>query len=95
VTEDLRTALDAHRRRAEAFRWEVPDAFNFGRDVVDRLAAGAPRPALLWGDAAGRERRLSFADAAAGSNRARASCASSGSAWGPRAGDAPRVPGGT
>jgi acetyl-CoA synthetase/medium-chain acyl-CoA synthetase len=69
VADTLRAALDAHRRRAEAFRWDVPDAFNFGRDVVDRLAAGPPRPALLWADAAGRERRLSFADAAAGSNR--------------------------
>src|SRR5262245_4500018 len=69
VAEDLRAALSAHRRRVEAFRWDVPDAFNFGRDVVDRLAAGPPRPALLWADAAGRERRLSFADAAAGSNR--------------------------
>ncbi len=69
MAEGLRAALDAHRRRAEAFQWEVPDAFNFGRDVVDGLAAGPPRPALLWRDAAGRERALSFADAAAGSNR--------------------------
>jgi acetyl-CoA synthetase/medium-chain acyl-CoA synthetase len=69
VADDLRAAVDAHHRRVEAFRWDVPDAFNFGRDVVDRLAAGPPRPALLWCDAAGRERRLSFADAAGGSNR--------------------------
>jgi acetyl-CoA synthetase/medium-chain acyl-CoA synthetase len=70
VPEDLRQALDAHRRLGEAFRWDVPDRFNFGRDVVDRLAAGPPRAALLWRDAAGRERLLSFAEAAAGSNRA-------------------------
>jgi acetyl-CoA synthetase/medium-chain acyl-CoA synthetase len=69
VEPDLRSALDAHRRSVEAFRWDVPDAFNFARDVVGRLAAGPPRPALLWRDAAGRERRLSFADVAAGSNR--------------------------
>jgi len=69
VAEGLQAALGAHRRSVEAFRWEVPDAFNFGRDVVDRLAAGPERPALLWRSAAGAERRLSFADAAAGSNR--------------------------
>ena len=70
VAEGLQAALDAHRRSVDAFRWDVPDAFNFGRDVVDRLAAGPERPALLWRSAAGAERRLSFADAAAGSNQA-------------------------
>jgi len=69
VAEGLTAALDAHRRSVEAFRWDVPDSFNFGRDVVDRLAAGPERPALLWRSAAGAERRISFADAAAGSNR--------------------------
>jgi acetyl-CoA synthetase/medium-chain acyl-CoA synthetase len=69
VAEGLQRALDAHRRSADAFRWEVPGSFNFGRDVVDRLAVGPERPALLWRSAAGAERRLSFADAAAGSNR--------------------------
>ncbi len=67
---DLQGALDAYRRSVEGFRWEVPPDFNFGRDVVDRLATGRERPALLWRGAAGAERRLSFADAAAGSNRA-------------------------
>ena len=70
MAEGLTAALDAHRRSVEAFRWDVPDAFNFGRDVVDRLAAGPERPALLWRSAAGAERRISFAEAAAGSNRA-------------------------
>ena len=40
--------IDAWRRRADAFRWEVPDAFNFGRDVVDRYAAEPGRPALRF-----------------------------------------------
>ena len=70
MAEGLTAALDAHRRSVEAFRWDVPDAFNFGRDVVDRLAAGPERPALLWRSAAGAERRISFAEAAAGSDRA-------------------------
>ncbi len=69
MAAELQAALEAHRRSVEAFRWDVPDSFNFGRDVVDRLAAGPERPALLWRSAAGAERRLSFADAAAGSNR--------------------------
>jgi acetyl-CoA synthetase/medium-chain acyl-CoA synthetase len=65
----LRADLDTWRRQVEAFRWELPDVFNFGRDVVDRFAAQPERPALLWRDAAGRERRLGFGDVRAGSNR--------------------------
>ncbi|MBW2268185.1 MAG: AMP-binding protein [Deltaproteobacteria bacterium] len=61
--------LDAWRRNSAAFRWELPDRFNFGSDVVDALAIEAG-PALLWRNAAGAERRLSFADVASESNRA-------------------------
>ncbi len=66
---DLGDALDRYRARVEAFRWDVPDRFNFGRDVVDAFAADAERPALLCRDASGRERRLRFADVARGSDR--------------------------
>ena len=65
----LEQQLASYRSRVETFRWDVPDAFNFGRDVVDRYAADPTRPALLWRNSAGRERRLSFADVAAASNR--------------------------
>ncbi len=59
-----------YRRACEGFRWEVPDTFNFGRDVVDRTAAADPaRPALLWREAVGAERRLSFAAVREGSDR--------------------------
>ncbi len=61
--------LDAWRRQVEGFRWDVPDCFNFGRDVVDGFAAGPERPALLWRDAGGRERRLSFGEVRRGSDR--------------------------
>jgi len=61
--------LDRYRRTCESFRWEVPDAFNFGRDVVDRFAEEPSRPALLWRDAAGGERRLRFSDVSAASNQ--------------------------
>jgi acetyl-CoA synthetase/medium-chain acyl-CoA synthetase len=67
--DDLRAGLDRYRRSLEAFRWDVPDDFNFGRHVVDRFAAEPERPALLWRDAHGSERRLSFAQVARGSNR--------------------------
>jgi len=60
-------ALEAHRRAREGFRWELPDAFNFGRDVVDRQPP--ERPALWWRNAAGRERRLAFGEVARASNR--------------------------
>ncbi len=65
----LREALERQRRAAEAFRWQVPERFNFGRDVVDRHAEQPDRPALLWRDAGGRERRLSFGEVAAASDR--------------------------
>jgi acetyl-CoA synthetase/medium-chain acyl-CoA synthetase len=57
---DLREALDRHRRAREAFRWEIPDAFNFARDVVDGYAPG--RPALLWRGRDGSERRVAFGE---------------------------------
>jgi acetyl-CoA synthetase/medium-chain acyl-CoA synthetase len=63
-------ALDRWRREQDAFHWSVPDPFNFGRDVVDRFAADPARPALLWRDAEGKERRLGFGDVRAGTNRA-------------------------
>jgi len=66
---ELGTTLDAYREAVRRFRWEVPDAFNFGRDVVDRFAEDPERPALLWRDAAGRERRLRFEDVRRESNR--------------------------
>jgi acetyl-CoA synthetase/medium-chain acyl-CoA synthetase len=64
---ELSDALERHGRAREAFRWQVPDAFNFARDVVDGFAA--ERPALLWRSAAGGERRLDFGAVQAGSRR--------------------------
>jgi len=66
---DLQQSLDDYRRSVDRFRWDVPEVFNFGRDVVDRLAADPDRPALLWRSASGGERRLSFADVKRESNR--------------------------
>ena len=44
-----------------SFRWETPERFNFGRDVVDRLA-DEDRYAMTWLGADGNEGRLSFAE---------------------------------
>jgi acetyl-CoA synthetase/medium-chain acyl-CoA synthetase len=65
----LGPGLDEWRRRRDAFRWEAPDAFNFGTDVVDRFARDPVRPALLWRGADGSERRLSYAEVARAANR--------------------------
>ncbi len=65
----LGATLDEYRRHTEEFRWDVPDEFNFGRDVVDRWARTPDRPALLWRDSAGAARQLSFDDVRADSNR--------------------------
>jgi acetyl-CoA synthetase/medium-chain acyl-CoA synthetase len=65
----LDPALDAFRRKRDAFRWQAPDAFNFGADVVDRFAREPSRPALLWRGADSSERRLTYADVARASNR--------------------------
>ncbi len=68
--KDTHRALAAHRERCAAFRWDVPETFNFGRDVVDRFAAADPeRPALLWRNAAGDERRLRYGEVRTESNR--------------------------
>jgi len=52
-------------------RINVPGRFNFGFDVVDEYARLEPgKLALLWVDDSGAEKRFTFADIAALSNRA-------------------------
>ncbi len=53
------TDYEATRR---GFCWNVPKTFNFGADVVDRLAREADGPALIWANAKGEEKRFSYAD---------------------------------
>ena len=50
-------------------RLEAPAAFNFGADVVDAWARDPSKLALVWCDAEGNERRLTFDDVAHASNR--------------------------
>ena len=55
---------------ARAFRWQVPERYNIGADVADRQAAEhGDRLALLFLDEQHRERRFTFREMAALSNR--------------------------
>ncbi|MFQ5959286.1 MAG: acyl-CoA synthetase [Alphaproteobacteria bacterium] len=53
--------VDYHET-CRTFDWNLPETFNFGADVVDRYAREVERPALIWCNAAGAERRFTFAD---------------------------------
>ena len=57
----VRTQAPYEKFHAE-FRWNVPDTFNFGADVVDRIAREADGPALIAVDQTGRERRYAYSD---------------------------------
>ena len=61
--------MDDYGRAVAAHRLETPAAFNFGADVVDVRARDPSKPALIWCDAAGNERRLTFDDVSRASNR--------------------------
>ena len=52
--------LDYAQARA-AFRWSLPETFNFASDVVDAWARDPAKLALLWCNEAGDERRYTFA----------------------------------
>jgi acetyl-CoA synthetase/medium-chain acyl-CoA synthetase len=49
--------------------WNIPERFNFARDVVERLAAETDRRALVFVDAAGDAREQTFAEVAAATGR--------------------------
>jgi acyl-coenzyme A synthetase/AMP-(fatty) acid ligase len=65
----MKNAMPDYSATYGAFRWEVPSHFNFGGDVVDAWARDASRLALIWCDEQGRERRFTFAEISALSNR--------------------------
>jgi acyl-coenzyme A synthetase/AMP-(fatty) acid ligase len=52
-----------------AFRWNIPETFNFGTDVVDRWARERDGPALIWENESGEERAYSYSDLSLLSNR--------------------------
>ncbi len=66
-----RIDFDSYEDFAENFRIEVPEAFNFGFDVVDEWARVEPdKRALLWCNDAGEERAFTFTDIKHLSNQA-------------------------
>jgi acetyl-CoA synthetase len=53
-----------------AFRWDVPDFYNIGADICDRIAADHPdRAAVIDVSETGEETVCTFAELRAGSNR--------------------------
>ncbi len=66
-----RIEFDSYEDFAENFKIEVPEAFNFGFDVVDEWAEVEPdKRALLWCNDAGEERVFTFTDIKKLSNQA-------------------------
>jgi acyl-coenzyme A synthetase/AMP-(fatty) acid ligase len=64
-----RTRMEDYDATCREFSWEVPPTFNFGVDVVDAWAEDPERPALIWCNELGLERRFTFADIRNASNR--------------------------
>ncbi|HVO13767.1 MAG TPA: AMP-binding protein, partial [Alphaproteobacteria bacterium] len=54
------TRADSYEAVCQAFRWEIPARYNMARDVCDRHADEADRPALIYVDSAGAVRRYGF-----------------------------------
>ena len=65
-----RIEFDSYEDFYENFRIEVPEAFNFGFDVVDEWARVEPeKRALVWCDDHGAERTFTFTDISKLSNK--------------------------
>ena len=61
--------MDDYERTVAEHRPETPATFNFGADVVDAWARDPSKLALVWCDAEGNERRLTFDDVSRASSR--------------------------
>lgn len=55
---------ESYRTIRDTFSWQVPEAFNFGTDVVDKQARDADGPALIWENEAGENAAYRFSDIA-------------------------------
>ena len=63
------TIMDDYEAAVAGHSLDTPATFNFGADVVDAWARDPSKLALIWCDAQGNERRLTFGDVARASNR--------------------------
>jgi acetyl-CoA synthetase/medium-chain acyl-CoA synthetase len=59
---------DDYDRLRQTFRWEQPEFFNFGRDVVDRRAASTPDRVALWWAESDSHRQVTWAEISARSS---------------------------
>ncbi|MGB9903201.1 MAG: AMP-binding protein [Desulfotomaculales bacterium] len=57
----LPNMTDYEKTYAE-FKWEVPEYFNFARDVFDQWAADPAKLAMWWIDDEGNEKKITFAE---------------------------------
>jgi len=58
-----------YEQTVREFKLEVPERFNFARDVIGKWAQDPEKLAMHWLGAAGAERRLTFAEFAERSDR--------------------------
>jgi acetyl-CoA synthetase len=64
VSTSARHNMSDYAETCRAFNADVPATFNFGADVVDRIARDADGLALIWANAAGEEKRFLYSDIA-------------------------------
>ena len=76
--------MDDYERAVAEHRPGTPATFNFAADVVDAWARDPSKLALVWCDADGNERRLTFDEVARASNRVANRLAARGVARGDR-----------
>ena len=67
-TTDVHNMTD-YEQTVREFKLEVPERFNFARDVIGRWAKDPQKLAMHWLSANGDERKLTFADFAERSDR--------------------------
>jgi len=66
-----RTEFESYEDFKQNYKLNIPDNFNFGYDVVDEWARIDPdKPALVWCDDDGNEKRYSFGDVKRWSDKA-------------------------
>ncbi|MDX2158990.1 MAG: AMP-binding protein [Hyphomicrobiaceae bacterium] len=87
MRDDHLFGIARHKRYAQLvrdFRWDLPETFNFGRDVVDAWASERDGLALVWENADGDAAAFRYSDIARLSNRLASSLAAAGVAKGDR-----------
>ena len=57
-----RKTMTNYQTTWDNFKWELPQYFNYGGDVVDKWAADPNRMALIWVNEAGEEQRFTYQD---------------------------------